>query len=126
MNSIKKEDVEIISRGLVVLFPEPINPKVIPILKNYQIEPCKESSEEFLAADVIPLSLVLTMTERDKKNVKEMVPNYEDIYTLGEFVDHPGDIEEPHAGSLADYGKCYEYIDFIVKMIAEKIFSGGE
>ena len=122
MNSIKKEDLEIMSRGVVVLFSEPINPKVVPILKNYGLEPMKESSQELQPVDIAPCTLVLTMTAREKKITQEHFPKYPDIYTMGEYSGQEGDIEEPRSGSLADYGACYEYIDFIVKMIAEKIF----
>lgn len=122
MNSVKKEEVEILSRGLVVLFPEPINPKVIPILKNFDLAPCKESSEELVAADLAPCTLVLAMTKREKASILHKFPNFEEVYTIGEFVGSEGDIEEPHAGSLADYGASYEYIDFVVKMLAEKLF----
>lgn len=126
MNSVKKEEIEVMSRGLVVLFPEPINPKIIPILKNFGLEPSKQSSEELTAADIAPLTLVLTMTEREKRSVKEKFKDFEDVYTIGEYSGSEGDIEEPHAGSLADYGASYEYIDFVVKMVAEKIFKQEE
>ena len=122
MNSIKKEDIEVMSRGAIVLFSEPINPKVVPILKNYQLEPAKESSQELVPVDIAPCTLVLTMTVKEKKIIEEKFPKYPDIYTMGEFSGQEGDIEEPRSGNLADYGACYEYIDFIVKMIAEKIF----
>ena len=122
MNSIKAGDVEIISRGLVVLFPEPINPKVIPILKNYDLAPCKRSSEELVAEDITPKTLILTMTEREKGGVLSKFPDFTEVYTIGEFSGSGADVEEPHAGSLADYGASYEYIDFVVKMIAEKLF----
>ena len=63
MNSVNKQHmVEVESRGLVVLFPEPMNPKAVAILKNYQMKPSRESSLALQPSDVTEGTLVLTMT----------------------------------------------------------------
>lgn len=127
MNSIrKKHPVKIMSRGLVVLFPEPMNPKAVAILKSYQMEPAKESSEALSREDLTEATLVLTMTEYECEQARELLGTAENIYAIGDFVGKPGDIEEPHGGTLAEYGACYEYIDFMVKIAAEIIFRGEQ
>ena len=122
----KKKMVEVASRGRIVLFPEPLNPKAVAILKGYQMEPAKTSSEQLCAEDLTPGTLVLTMTGYDAAGVREEFGVETDIYSIGEFVGKPGDIEEPHGGTLAEYGACYEYIDFMVKIAAEIIFKENE
>ena len=125
MKTVLRQDREVISRGLVVLFPEPLNPKAVAVLKGNQMEPAKEKSEPLTAEDLEGGGvLVLTMTETECNEVRARYGESKaDIYPLGVFANKPGDIVVPHGGSLADYGACYEYIDLVVKMAAE-IISG--
>jgi len=114
--------INVCSRGLVVLFPEPLNPKAVAIMTGNQMAPAKESSELLCREDVTPGTLILTMTAKEKAEVREQFPNAPYVMTLGEFAGKPGDIEEPHGGTLAEYGACYEYIDLLVKLAAESFF----
>ena len=124
MNSVnKKSIIEVDSKGVVVLFSEPINPKCIAILKNHGLMPIKESSCELTLRDLDPGTLVLTMTTKEKNLAIKKFPNYSEIYTIGEYIGQASEIEEPRSGELTEYGACYEYIDFAVKMAAEKLFN---
>ena len=118
----RKNRLEVASRGLIVLFPEPINPKVTAILKGDSLAPAKEYSEEIRAEDLTEGTLVLAMTGYECRQLQERFPWHPDVRPLAEFAGQPGDIEEPHGGTITDYGACYEYIDFLVKMAAEKLF----
>ncbi|MBQ9388359.1 MAG: phosphotyrosine protein phosphatase [Lachnospiraceae bacterium] len=118
----KKNIVEVCSRGLAVLFPEPVNPKAVAVLRSNGLSPEKESSQELSAADITEDAVILTMTEKEKRIAREMFPDYEEIYTIADFTGQEGNIEEPRGGTLSEYGACYEYIDFTVKMAAEKLF----
>ncbi len=123
MKSVCQEErIEIASRGLVVLFPEPMNPKAVAVLKGNQMSPAKEMSEPLRAEDITEWTVVLTMTAHERDMVRERFPEAGYVYTLGEFAGQAGDIEEPHGGTLADYGACYEYIDLLVKLVAETLF----
>lgn len=114
------------SRGLVVLFPEPVNPKVVAILKSNEMPPSKEYSEEFVPErDVTEDTLILTMSEKDKQQVLSQSERFAapaDVYTLGEYAGEKADVNSPYGGTLANYGAYYEYIDILVKMVAEKLF----
>ncbi len=114
------------SRGMVVLFPEPVNPKMVAVLKSNDMIPSKEYSEEFIPEqDVEEGTLILTMSEREKQQVLNMADRFPisvPVYTLGEYTGGQPDAESPYGGTLADYGACYEYIDILVKMVAEKLF----
>lgn len=127
MNSVKGDrDLEVESRGLVVLFPEPINPKATAVLKSNGMEPAKSYSQPFIPEeDVTGHTLILTMSEREKKQVLDQssrFPAPAEVCTLGEFCGKPSDILTPYGGTLADYGAYYEYIDLLVKIAAERIF----
>ena len=122
MKSVARERrVEIASRGLVVLFPEPLNAKAVAVLTGNQMTPGKSATEALEAEDVTEGTLFLTMTAKEAEMVRERFPKAGLVYTLGEFAGKPGDIEEPHGGMLAEYGACLEYIDLLVKLAAERL-----
>ena len=51
---------------------------------------------------------------------------FKDVIDCISFAGKPGNIEEPHGGTLAEYGACYEYVDLLVKLAAERLFKSGE
>ena len=112
---------------VVVLFPEPLNPKAVAVLKGNEMEPSKEYSEEFVPeVDVTEGTLILTMSEQEKKQVLKSARRFgapAEVYTLGEYAGEKTDVNSPYGGTLADYGAYYEYIDILVKMAAEKLFN---
>ena len=63
--------LEVISRGLVVLFPEPMNPKAVAILKSRGLEPLHEYSMALEPEDLDSETLVITMTEAECLSVAE-------------------------------------------------------
>ena len=123
MRSVLRErKIEVASRGLGVLFPEPLNPKAVAVLAGNQMMPAKKCSEALEAEDITPGTLILTMTAKEAETVEERFPEAPRVTTLGAFAGRAGDIEEPHGGTLPEYGACYEYIDLLVKFAAEKLF----
>lgn len=128
-----KRPVEVLSRGLVVLFPEPVNSKVVAILKAHGLSPESDAARELLRSDVTPGTLILTMTAKEASLTAEKFMNEDSaegsepmpelqIMDIATFIGSRGGIEDVCGGSLADYGRCYEYIDMAVKMAAEIIF----
>ncbi len=122
LNAVNKKGLlQVCSRGLVVLFPEPLNPKAVAVLKGCQMEPAKKSSQPLTEEDIQEGTLILTMTDQERVQVKERMGENIEAYSIGEFVGKLGDIVLPYGGSLADYGACYEYIDLMVKVAAETL-----
>ncbi len=114
--------LNISSRGMVVLFPEPVNPKAVAVLKARDLVMEQTESKELNFSDLEGHPLILTMTETQKNRLKESYPEAADVFTLREFVGSSGDINLPLGGSLADYGAFYEQMDLLTKMAAEIIF----
>ena len=113
--------VEAISRGLVVLFPEPMNAKMVSVMNERGLEIGKEFSEPLTEGDIDGETLLLAMSDQDVSMVREEFPEAK-VYKLRNFVGEKGDVEIPLGKSLADYEICYEHIDLLTKMAAEKIF----
>ena len=87
MRSITDErPLEILSRGLVVLFPEPANPKGIAIAKSRGIDmeghTAKPVDENMFGNNV----LVLVMTDKIKASLYDRYKSAVNVYTIKEFL----------------------------------------
>lgn len=118
-------EIEAISRGLVVLFPEPMNAKMVNVMQEHGLKLMKEFSEPLTAEDITEDTLLLAMCDQDMILAREMFPDAK-IHKFRNFVGEKGDVEVPLGGSLADYEACYEHIDLLTKMAAEKLFREDE
>lgn len=120
---LQKEEISGIqseSRGTVVLFSEPINPKAVVIAKTRQIELEKHFSVPLQDNDFGEDILVLAMTERLKQDIYDEYTEAKNVYTLKEFVGEEGDVLEP-AGELTEYGEHFELVERLVHKLADKI-----
>lgn len=113
--------IEAISRGLIVLFPEPMNAKMVSVMKERGVEIGKEFSEPLTKDDIVEGTLLLAMSDQDVSMVREMFADVK-VYKLRNFVGEKGDVEIPLGKSLADYEMSYEHIDLLTKMAAERLF----
>lgn len=115
------KEKEILSRGLVVLFPEPRSMKVTDILMNHSI-PCEEQiSREFSAEEVEEDTLIITMNFAEKVKVLEDFGIEKNVYTMYEFVDEEGDIEGPMGGDDSEYEASYVEIKDLLYKIKKKL-----
>lgn len=114
-------EIEAISRGMVVLFPEPMNAKMVSIMKSHGLEVQKDFSEPLAEEDIVEGTLLLAMSDQDVILVREKFPDAK-VHKLRNFIGEKGDVEAPLGGSLVDYEICYEHIDLLTKMAAEKLF----
>ena len=118
---LKLEDILIVSKGLVVLFPEPVNPKAEAILASHGLTMKGHTSEPFDVNDFDERTLILTMDEQQKEKIVSEFHRAENLYTLCEYLDLDDEITDPYGGSLADYGACYEQLDRILVLLAEQL-----
>ena len=117
----KDYDVEVLSRGAVVLFPEPLNTKMLQIMEQRGLVPASPVSCQLTASDITDDTLLLAMTDADVEIVRELFPAAR-IGKLRELVGQKGDIEVPHGKGIEEYELCYEHIDLLTKMAAQIIF----
>lgn len=121
-----EQRLPVTSRGLVVLFPEPINPRAEELLRGNHLKIERGTSVALADWDLAEGTLVLTMTEKEKAAMAERYPELADLYTLREYIGETGDIIEPYGGTPEDYEMVYEHIDLMVKMVAQKIIADDE
>lgn len=110
------EELEITSKGLVVLFPEPINPKAEAILVSNGLSMKDHMSDPLVKEDLDERTLILAVNESVKQKIlKDFEPEQEALVrVLNEYVGISQEIMNPYGGSLADYGMCYEELEALI------------
>ncbi len=118
--SLKKE-VEVLARGLVVSFPEPMNGKAEAVLISNGIVLENFTSEQLTEGDINENTLVLTMERKHREKVLANFKNahVENVYVLTDFVGDELEILDPYGGNLQSYGLCYETLRKSIKKLVK-------
>jgi Low molecular weight phosphotyrosine protein phosphatase. len=120
--SLEREgDIKVLSRGLVVLFGEPINPKAEVILKKYDLELPNHRAKGLKESEIDENTLVLAMTQDQKRKIMQNYPGAVNVYTIKEYAGETGDVLDPYGGTLVDYEECYKELARLVKKTVYKI-----
>ena len=122
-----KHPVTIECRGLVVLFPEPLNQKAEAVMISNGINYDGFTSTQLTEEDFTEDTLVLTMEHAQMEKILEKYANArpEQVHVLTELVGDELEILDPYGGSLQSYGLCYETMrKTIIKLV--KLLKEGE
>lgn len=124
MNSLKGDkDIFVSSRGMVVLFPEPYNPKAVAVVSSHGLIMPSKSSIQLEKDDFNNDTLVLTMSDIHKQKIYATFENAINIYTLQEYVgSEGGDIEDPYGKGIEEYSKCYDILYGLISKVADILF----
>ena len=118
----KLEDILVESRGLVVLFPEPVNPKAEAVLVSNGLSMKGHESRPLVKDDFDTRTLILTMDQTQKEKLQRTFDGqWINVYTLTEYVGTAFEVKSPYGGSVSDYGKCFDQLQVVVKALAEKL-----
>lgn len=98
------------SRGLVVLFPEPLNQKAEAVMISNGINMEGFTATQLTEEDFNEDTLVLAMEHTQKEKILDKYTNAnpEHVHVLTELVGDELEILDPYGGSLQSYGLCYE------------------
>ena len=115
-----KREIEIRARGLVVLFPEPLNQKVDAILISNGINMEGYMSEQLVAEDVDEHTLVLVMEEKLLPQAAAILgeERMTQVHVLTALVGEELEIMDPYGAPLPSYGLCFESLSKTVKKLA--------
>lgn len=116
-----KYDVEILARGLVVSFPEPMNGKAEAVLISNGINLENFTSQQLSNEDITENTLIFTMEEKQRQKVLTHYKNtnVENVYVLTNFVGDELEILDPYGGQLQSYGLCYETLRKSIKKLVK-------
>ena len=103
-------ELEVESRGLVVLFPEPVNQKAEAILASHGLTMKDHTAKMLEQEDFDERTLILVMEDALKQRIFQEHENVQNTWQLSEYIKEETDVTEPVGGSLADYGACYELL----------------
>lgn len=119
-------EIEIAAKGLVVLFPEPLNQKAEAVMISNGLPVEGILSSALTAEDLAGDTLVLTMEEKQRQKVLEMFEEAapEHVRVLTEFVGDELEIIDPYGGTLQMYGLCYETLVVSIRKLVNILNEG--
>lgn len=107
------------SRGMVVLFPEPVNQKAEAVMKSAQMTMTEHTAAAFSEEEIDSKILVLTMDENQKKKIISEYGTDISVYTLNEYVGVDGEILNPYGKPLSSYGECMEKLSELINKLTK-------
>ena len=116
-----KLEIEVLARGLVVSFPEPMNGKAEAVLISNGIFLQDFTSKQLKNSEITEKTLVLTMEKTQREKVLSHYENAtaERVHVLTDFVGDELEILDPYGGSLQSYGLCYETLRKSIKKLVK-------
>ena len=115
-------DILVQSRGMVVLFPEPYNPKAVAVASKHGMIMVSDSTKQIENEDFDNNTLVLVMNSNMKKKLYDKYDRAMNVYTLSEYAGE-GDIEvlDPYGKCMEEYNKCFEQLYILLEKAARNI-----
>lgn len=123
---LKDVEVTVDSRGIVVLFPEPVNQKAIAIAKSKGLYLDGYKSKQLQTLDFGEDVLILVMSALHKQKIYEEFEGALNVYTLREFVGETGDVKTPYGGDLIEYGESFKVLERLVIKVKDKMLGVEE
>lgn len=118
---VTDQDVTITSRVMVVLFPEPVNPKAQVVLINHGLELEERTAKMLDSGDLDEQTLVLTMTINQKERIVRDFDFRGGVYTMYGFIDEEMDMVDPYGGTVVEYEECFATMSRVIKKIVIKL-----
>ena len=124
---LKDRGFMIESRGLVVLFPEPYNPKAIDIGKQKGMNLQSTFSRQLEDTDFGLNTLVLTMEDSQKEKIYAKYPTARNVFTLCEFAGETGkEIPNPYGKDETAYRECFDELYGVVFKASDVLLGEGK
>lgn len=127
MELLKKQPlwhpVEVLSRGFVVLFPEPINQKADAVMIGNGIHIGKYMSTPLESSDFGRDTLILTFDQEMREKILSM-EGAQNVYVLTDVTGDELEILNPYGAELITYGLCFETLEKTIQKLAEVLNSG--
>ncbi|MDO5402675.1 MAG: protein tyrosine phosphatase [Eubacteriales bacterium] len=108
------------SRGMVVLFPEPYNPKAVAVCSRHNMIMPSNCATELTGEDFSNDTLVLVMNKDMKHKIYDTFATAINVYTLGEFAGETDvEIADPYGKGAEEYNSCFEGLYRLIEKSAE-------
>ena len=121
LNKKNVSETELLSRGLVVLFSEPVSPMAVAVLRHHGYEISEFRSSQLTEEDLESADLALTMTKTQAEQVRT---NYEAqiaCMSVGTFIDMEEEVPEVTEDTPEAFEKCFRSIESLMEAAADRI-----
>ncbi|MBQ6393113.1 MAG: hypothetical protein IJH60_06345 [Eubacterium sp.] len=115
------ENVNVISRGSIVLFSEPISPKASAVLYEHGCEDMSKRSTELTQEDIDNADLILTMSRSDTEHIRDHFEVNTTCMFLGTFIDMEEEIPDVAEDTKEGYEVCYELTKQAMEAAADRL-----
>ena len=121
-------EYEVLSRGILVSFPEPLNQKTEAVMISNGIEVTDFSSQQFSDEDVDEDTIIFTMEETQRQKLMDTYESAteENTFVVSEFAGDELEIMDPYGGTLQTYGICFESLKATLEKVASRLNAIGE
>ncbi|MGN0328680.1 MAG: protein tyrosine phosphatase [Lachnospira sp.] len=111
-------DMIVESRGMVVLFEEPYNPKAVAVASQHNMIMTSDVSMQISNDDFSGETLVLTMDAVMKQKIYDTFDKAINVFFIGEFVGEADVvIPDPYGKGMEEYSKCFDGIYRLVEKV---------
>ena len=114
-------DIEVISRGLVVLFSEPVDPIATALLKEHGYDIEEFRSAQLVEEDLESADLVLTMTKSQAEQIREGFQTQASCMFIGTFIDIDEEVPEIKEDTKDAYEQCFTAIEQLMEAVAYRV-----
>lgn len=115
------QEYDIGSRGMIVLFPEPMNQKAEEVMKQNGMDTTEHEAIAFDETAITPETLILTMEDAQKTKILSEYGMFGNVYTLNEYLNLPGEVESMYGKSLEEYEEGFQNLRGLIRKLAEKL-----
>ncbi|MBQ9156970.1 MAG: hypothetical protein IJ137_09315 [Eubacterium sp.] len=114
-------EIDVVSRGLVVLFSEPVAPNAAKLLieRGYQIEDFR--SAQLTEEDMDQADLVLALTDELADRIHQDYSSQTACMSLGTFLDVDASIPDVSEGTPEVYLDCFTAIEQLMEAVADRV-----
>ena len=116
---------QIEARGIVVLFPEPLNQKAEAVMIGNGIKLENYMTQQLLEEDFAENTLILAMDSNIRDKLFTMFPDAVNVYVLTDVTGDELEIMDPYGGELVTYGICFETLVRTIRKLAAVLNDGS-
>lgn len=119
------QPVQIEARGIVVLFPEPLNQKAEALMISNGIKLENYMTQQLLEEDFSETTMILTLDSNIRDKLLTMFPDAVNVYVLTDITGDELEIMDPYGGELVTYGICFETLVRTIGKLADILNDGS-
>lgn len=115
------QEYDIGSRGMIVLFPEPLNPIAEEVMRQNGVNTADHEAIAFDETALTDETLVLTMENAQKWKIIGEYGSQSNVYTLNEYIGMPDEVGSMYGKSLEEYAEAYRDLERYIRLLADKL-----